>query len=50
MTNRAVHDLCGYTKAEMRGKNITLLLPPQVADQHTSYIRNYIHTGDRGSG
>jgi PAS domain S-box-containing protein len=46
MTNRAVHPLFGYTKTEMRGKNVSLLLPPVVAEQHTSYIRNYITTGD----
>jgi hypothetical protein len=42
---QVAHTLFGYTKTELRGKNVNLLLPPVIAEQHTSYIRNYISTG-----
>jgi hypothetical protein len=47
MTNKVAHQLFGYTKTELRGKNISMLLPPMIAEQHTGYIRNYINTGTR---
>jgi PAS domain S-box-containing protein len=46
MTNKASHTLFGYTKTEMRGKNVSMLMPSPVAEQHTGYIRNYIATGE----
>jgi hypothetical protein len=45
MTNKVAHQLFGYTKIELRGKNISILLPPIIAEQHTGYIRSYISTG-----
>jgi hypothetical protein len=42
------HKMFGYTKTELRGKNITMIMPPVLADNHTTYIRNYISTGDLG--
>jgi PAS domain S-box-containing protein len=45
MTNKLAHTLFGYSKTEMRGKAVNMLMPPPVADVHTTYIRNYIQTG-----
>jgi PAS domain S-box-containing protein len=45
LTNQVAHDLFGYAKAEMRGKNVSMLIPAPLAQMHTSYIRNYITTG-----
>jgi PAS domain S-box-containing protein len=45
MTNKVAHTLFGYSKTELRGKNISMLLPAVIADNHNSYIRNYITTG-----
>jgi PAS domain S-box-containing protein len=45
MTNKVAHTLFGYNKTELRGKNISMLLPAVVAESHTSYIRNFITTG-----
>jgi PAS domain S-box-containing protein len=48
MTNKTAHSMFGYTKTEMRGKQINMLLPSPLADVHTTYIRNYIATGEEG--
>jgi PAS domain S-box-containing protein len=47
MTNKTTHSVFGYTKAEMRGKLVNMLLPSPLADVHTTYIRNHIATGVR---
>ncbi len=39
-------DLLGYTKGEMKGKSLNLILPPQVVDMHASWIARYISTGE----
>jgi PAS domain S-box-containing protein len=49
MTNKVAHQLFGYTKTELRGKNISILLPPIIAEQHTGYIRSYISTGTQAA-
>jgi hypothetical protein len=49
MTNKVANQLFGYTKTELRGKNISMLLPPVIAEQHAGYIRNYITTGARSA-
>ncbi|KAL6762973.1 hypothetical protein V8C86DRAFT_516282 [Haematococcus lacustris] len=45
MTNRALLDVFGYTKAEIREKNVGLLMPPSTAAVHNTYLRNYITSG-----
>ncbi|KAL6762968.1 hypothetical protein V8C86DRAFT_516034 [Haematococcus lacustris] len=45
MTNRALLDVFGYTKAEIREKNVGLLMPPSTAAAHNTYLRNYITSG-----
>lgn len=37
MTNQALHNMFGYTKTELRGKNVAMLMPPHIAAAHTSY-------------
>lgn len=37
MTNQAVHNIFGHSKTELRGKNVSMLMPPQLAANHTSY-------------
>ncbi|PNH09202.1 Tiny macrocysts protein B, partial [Tetrabaena socialis] len=39
------HALLGYTKNELKGKNIGIIMPAPFGDRHTAYVRNYIHTG-----
>ncbi len=43
--NRACENLFGYKSAEVVGKNVTMLMPPAIAEKHAEYIRNYLRTG-----
>jgi hypothetical protein len=35
----------GYTKNELRGKNVNMLIPSPVSQLHTGFIRNYVQSG-----
>jgi PAS domain S-box-containing protein len=41
----STYNVLGYTKHELKGKNIRIILPPTIADVHATYVRNYITTG-----
>lgn len=43
--NPATLELTGYEPSELIGKNIKLLLPPELAKEHDTYLQNYIKTG-----
>jgi len=43
--NRVAEELFGYSSKEVIGKNIRLLMPEPQAQQHDSYIQNYLRTG-----
>ncbi|WP_292779018.1 PAS domain S-box protein [Methylophilus sp. UBA6697] len=43
--NDAVEKLFGWTKAEMKGKNISLLMPEPDSSNHLYYLKNYQATG-----
>ncbi len=45
MANSAAAELFGYSKEEMLGNNIRMLMPSPYAGQHDSYISNYLRTG-----
>jgi PAS domain S-box-containing protein len=45
IANDGVADVLGYSKAELVGKNLRIILPPTIADQHSTFVRNYIQTG-----
>jgi hypothetical protein len=49
-TLQVAHTLFGYTKAELRGKNMNILLPSPISENHKGYIRSYISTGDSMAG
>lgn len=44
--NDAVEKLFGWTKAEMKGKNISLLMPEPDSSNHLYYLKNYQATGE----
>lgn len=43
--NSAAERLFGYTKEEMIGQNISMLMPQPYRDHHDSYVQNYLRTG-----
>ena len=45
--NPAAERLFGYRAEEMRGRNVSMLMPERHSSQHDHYIRRYLETGDR---
>lgn len=45
--NKACEDLFGRTSAEVTGLGISVLMPPEFADHHDSWVSNYLRTGER---
>ncbi|PNH04175.1 Tiny macrocysts protein C, partial [Tetrabaena socialis] len=39
------HEMLGYGKNELKGKDIGILMPAPFGDRHAAYVRNYINTG-----
>ncbi len=45
--NRAIEHMTGYTRAEIVGRNVSMLMPEPHASAHDSYIEHYLMTGNR---
>jgi PAS domain S-box-containing protein len=51
--NRSVERIWGYDRTELLGKNVKMLMPPEYANNHDTYLASYLKTGDAkiiGSG
>jgi PAS domain S-box-containing protein len=47
IANPAIETLFGYTRKELIGKNITVLMPGQFRDLHSNGLKNYLLTGNK---
>jgi two-component system sensor kinase FixL len=47
MYNKACEGLFGYPAAEALGRNVKAIMPPEYADDHDVYLKNYRDTGHR---
>lgn len=45
--NPAVEDIFGYTQDELEGHSLTMLMPDEVAREHTASFERYLETGER---
>jgi len=45
--NPAALELFGYSRIEVVGQNVSVLMPPPDKEKHDSYIANYNHTGEK---
>lgn len=45
--NPATERMFGYTRDEMIGRNVSMLMPSPYREQHDSYLDHYKRTGDR---
>lgn len=43
--NAAVEKMFGYSTPELRGKNISMLMPSPMREEHDQYLKKYLETG-----
>lgn len=44
--NPATERTFGYSREELLGQNVKILMPPPFADEHDAYLRAYAKTGN----
>ena len=45
--NPAAEKMFGYSSAEVIGRNLKFLMPPPYLDEHDSYLKHYLETGEK---
>jgi two-component system sensor kinase FixL len=45
--NPMAEKMFGYEAADVRGKNVKILMPPYFADRHDGYMERYLRTGEK---
>jgi two-component system sensor kinase FixL len=45
--NSSTERMFGYSREELIGKNIKMLMPEPYSSQHDGYVQNYVNTGKR---
>ncbi len=45
--SRASEQMFGYAEVDVLGKNVSILMPANHADQHDGYMRRYLDTGEK---
>ena len=46
-TNPATEKLFGYQSSELKGQNVSVLMPEPYYSQHDDYLNNYLSSGER---
>jgi PAS domain S-box-containing protein len=44
--NKRAEAFFGYNRSETLGRNVKMLMPSPFADEHDSYLTNYLSTGE----
>lgn len=45
MVSKPVMALLGYTRGELDGKNISVIMPQPFSGKHNTFLKNYLTTG-----
>ncbi|HEY1151906.1 MAG TPA: PAS domain S-box protein [Pseudoduganella sp.] len=45
--NPAAQRMFGYSEDEVRGKNVSMLMPSPDRERHDGYLEHYLHTGEK---